>query len=85
MSERIVEVIWEDSNSLEGWAAKSDIKDLKPALIRTVGYVDEDSPAMLKVIADIPVDDDRLCKGRIVAIPRSAIRKVTELKRGRRN
>lgn len=82
MAERIVEVEWEDSNVVQGWADKGDIRDLKPALIRTLGYVEEDSPEMLKLITDTPVEDDGSSKGRVIAIPRSAIRKVTELKRG---
>lgn len=85
MSDRIVEVLWEDSASETDWQEERQILALKPGLIRTVGYVHEDSDAMIRLMSDVPVIEDGGTKGRILAIPRSAIRKVTELKRGRRN
>ena len=79
MAERIVEVVWEDSASHESWVDERAIDQLKPVLIKTVGYVDEDSEVMLRLKGDTPIKDDGGTHSRALAIPRSAIRKVTEL------
>ncbi len=85
MPDRIVEVEWEDSGATHGWASDEEIATVKPSLILTVGFIHEDSGAMIRLLSDIPAGgDDGDAKGRVIAIPRSAIRKVTELKRGSR-
>lgn len=81
MTERIVLVEWEDSACETDWLEERQILLLKPGLIRTVGFVHEDSAAMLRLLSDVPAEDDGGTKGRVIAIPRSAVRKITELKR----
>lgn len=81
-SERIVLVEWEDSCSTTDWAEEREILTVKPGVVRTVGFVHEDSDAMIRLLSDMPVEDDGV-KGRVIAIPRSAIRKVRELRRGK--
>lgn len=84
MSERLVLVEWEDSASTTDWAEEHEILGLKPGLIQTVGFVHEESDAMIRLLSDVPVAENDGLKGRVIAIPRSAIRKVTELRRAKK-
>ena len=87
MPERIVEVLWEDTATGHGW--QSGAADLKTAMCRTVGYVvQEDDEVIVTVETSIDIEPDGEPKtekrwGCATAIPRSAIRKVTELARKR--
>ena len=85
MSERIVEVEWEDCAVRHRWQG---LTDRFPNLViaRSLGYVLQDDGAgivLTESLDDDPDPQDRL-RGCTTIIPRSAIRKVTELKRGRR-
>ncbi len=83
MNERIVEVEWEDTNTRHHWQRTSEPLPVNYT-IRTLGYVLEDSKKRLVVTEafdDSPEDiRDRGCT---TSIPRSAVRKVRELRRGR--
>ncbi len=82
MAERIVEVEWGDSISRHGWSARV----VQPAgAIHSLGYVekdDEEGIILLSGMADAETTGDPYdCS---TFIPRSAIRKVTELTRSRK-
>jgi hypothetical protein len=88
MSERIAEVEWVDTLTKHGWLAPADVPT-KPWLIHSVGYVFQDDAegiVLLEARGDSENSGERMkdC-GCATMIPRSAIRKVTELRRGRRN
>ena len=80
-TDRLVEVRWEDSASKHGW-------NEEPAKVTdclSVGFVQEDDDKGIVLVESIVLGSEpglqRL--GCSMAIPRSAIRKVTELRRGR--
>jgi hypothetical protein len=82
VAERIVEVEWEDSALSHGWKDVEDLS-LQAAHCRTVGYVKEDNDDGMLLLfqrASYEDDDSGYCCSSF--IPRSAIRKVTELGRG---
>lgn len=84
MADRIVEVQWEDSNSCHGWHREEDLP--KILLICSVGGVvrdDEEGILLKESWPKAPMQDGQKPYGCTTAIPRSAIRKVTELRRGR--
>ena len=86
MAERIVEVEWTDISTTHGWHKKA--QESGPSPCRTVGYVLEENDMYLTVVESLDnsetpdgVESNNL--GCTTSIPRSAIRKVTELKRGK--
>lgn len=90
MSERIVEVEWEDTASTHGWQEKEDMPETWR--ITSVGYVDRDDADGIRLyearsISEASVSDHSKSRKRdygcATMIPRSAIRDVRELKRGR--
>jgi hypothetical protein len=86
MSERIVEVEWEDCASRHRWQPLAD-RYPSNLNVHSVGYVLEDNDSHIVLTESLdtdPIAEDKL-RGCTSTIPRSAIRKVTELKRGRRN
>jgi hypothetical protein len=88
MSERIVEVEWVDSTTVNGWHHAEDIPGVDP--IVSVGHLhrEDDNELVLVQSINLAVDGPRVRTAKLsesLVIPRSAIRKVTELKRGRRN
>lgn len=95
MTERIVEIRWQDTATAHGWHSGTD--PINPSMCRTVGYlIKEDDEAIVVVESMVEAEpDDELQTlkrfGCSTSIPRSAIRKVTELtsrrpspKRGKR-
>lgn len=81
MTERIVEVVWEDCTTRHRWQPLADRYPTN-LNVTSVGYVlrDDDSGIVLtESLDEDPVVDDRL-RGCTAAIPRSAIREVRELK-----
>lgn len=84
-AERIVEVLWEDTLTRHAW---SNLEDLPthPWAIRSVGYVFQDDERGIVLVEARGESGSSVSKdfGCATMIPRSAIRKVTELKRGRR-
>lgn len=84
MAERKVEVEWEDCSARHRWQG---LKDRFPnnVMARSLGYVLQDNEEGIVLTESLDEDDvveDRL-RGCTTAIPRSAIRKVWELRRGR--
>ena len=84
MTERIVEVEWEDTLTRHAW---SNVDELPAQAwwIHSVGYVTQDDDAGLVVVESRGDSGSRASKdyGCATFIPRSAIRKVTELSRKR--
>ncbi|KKN34813.1 hypothetical protein LCGC14_0789930 [marine sediment metagenome] len=84
----MVEVEWEDSASTHGWQEHNEFPE--PWIIHTVGYVERDDEVGIRLyearsIAEAHGDKKRRARdfGCATAIPRSAIRKVWELRRKR--
>ena len=80
MTDRIVLVEWEDTAASHGWQTKAD-DEIAPAMIRSVGFVLEDSERGVNIMESFTVSMTAAEKnhGCNNFIPRSAIRKVTEL------
>ena len=78
MSERIVEVEWEDSRMVFGWGDET----FPPVLNRSYGVIVHDDEAFVAVAPCI--NDTENPFGQLISIPRSSVRKVTELSRKRR-
>ena len=84
MAERIVEVEWEDSSLRHGWEDRGGAAQ-EPARCVTYGVVERDDPIGMLILfqtADYDTSERGYCCSSF--IPRSAIRKVTELRRGKR-
>ena len=84
MSERIVEVAWEDTLTRHGWSSHDELPT-QAWLIQSVGYVTQDDDAGLVVVEARGGSASGVGKdyGCATFIPRSAVRKVVELKRAR--
>ena len=84
MAERdIVMVEWVDAVSQTRWRDRMATKnDLRPARCRTFGEVIEDVEAHIKVAGNVDDTDDNV--DHVECIPRSAIQKVTVLKKARK-
>ncbi len=86
MAERIVEVEWEDAAASHGWQSEKGAQ-IDPWVCHSVGYVLEDNKKHIRIMESRgqPSDPDNPSRdhGCASSIPRSAIRKVTELTRKR--
>ena len=84
VGERIVEVCWEDTLTRHGWSS-SDELPIQAWQVRSVGYVTQDDDAGLVVVEARGETKSGVGKdyGCATFVPRSAIRKVTELTRKR--
>jgi len=84
MSERIVEVEWEDTITRHAW---SNVDELPTHAwgIHSVGYVIQDDDDALVLVEARGEGGSNVSKdvGCATLIPRSAIRKVTELSKAR--
>lgn len=88
MTDRIVEVVWEDSACVSAWHNEEDIPGAGDP-IRSVGFVyrDDDTGVVLIQSMNEVKDGPSTRTSRFSAtliIPRSAIREVRELGRKRR-
>lgn len=85
MADRIVEVVWEDTLTRHAWSSHDELPT-QAWQIRSVGYVTQDDDRGLVVVEARGESGSSVSKdyGCATFIPRSAIRKVTELSRGRR-
>ena len=86
MTDRIVEVIWEDASSRHGWQSEEQAQ-VNPWIVHSLGYVLEDDERHIRIMearAEAS-DSDNTARdhGCATSIPRSAVRKVTELARKR--
>ena len=85
MSERIVEVEWEDAMGADGWQPRVTWPKEEYGLCHTVGYVRESGDRGILIVNGFTKSwrgDDR--DDCAMFIPKSQIRKVTELSRKRR-
>lgn len=84
MPERIVEVLWEDTLTRHAWSNAEELPT-QAWMIHSVGYVMQDDEAGLVVVEARSESGSSVSKdfGCATFIPRSAIRKVTELVRKR--
>ena len=80
MTGRIVEVLWQDTVTRHGWTDR--LVDTHPD-IHSVGYVEKDDDEGIILLDGIDKVDGALSYSCSTFIPRSAIRKVTELARKR--
>jgi hypothetical protein len=83
MPERIVEVEWTDVSTTHGWHKKDQESGLSPCL--SVGYLVEENDEYLVLAEslDESVVPDGVTSNNLgctTSIPRSAIRKITELR-----
>lgn len=85
MTDRIVEVEWEDTLTRHAWSSKDDLPT-QAWQIHSVGYVARDDKAGLVLVESRGESGTKISRdyGCATFIPRSAIRKVTELSRRRR-
>ncbi len=85
MAERIVEVEWEDAATTHRW--HDETQRPTPSPTRSVGYVtrdDDKAIAVAESLDDTKSETTSVSRfGCETVIPRSAIRKVRELRRGR--
>ena len=84
--ERIVEVAWEDTSQSHGWQSEEKAA-IDPWICHSVGYVLEDNKKHIRIMESsgqpTAAGVTGLDHGCATSIPRSAIRKVTELARKR--
>ena len=82
VQQRIVEVKWEDTLTRHAWSSHDELPT-QAWLIPSVRYVTQDDDAGLVVVESRGDSGNRTSKdfGCATFIPRSAIRKVTELTR----
>ena len=84
---RILEVVWEDSTAAHAWLTEEEEEAVTPSLVRSVGFVTLDDDVGIRLTESVckPVlaGSKRAPYGCITMIPRSAVRKVTELTRKR--
>ena len=91
MTERIVEVEWEDCSGRHGWMTPEELREYtsdREFVVTTLGYVQEDYNGGIVLTEALPADGTRKDGHRMIGcttfVPRSAIRKVTELSRKRK-
>lgn len=72
--QKMVKVDWVDSSEWNGW--RDDIKDMKPSICTTIGYLRSDCKAHIIVASS--KSDNSHCSHMV--IPRGCITKIKELK-----
>lgn len=74
-------VVWQDINSCDdAWNTEEQLKDLKPAMCNTIGYLYEDNANYIKMFATYSMnDDDTIDVGDAIVIPRGVIIKMEKL------
>ncbi len=74
-------VVWQDINSCDdAWNTEEQLKDLKPAMCNTIGYLYEDNASYIKMFATYSMnDDDTIDVGDAIVIPRGVIIKMEKL------
>ena len=88
---RIVEVEWEDAATTHGWQHKDQLLNCAEQC-RSLGYVIEDNERYILLTESETSDTEKEPRegirpypyGCSILIPRSAIRKVTELRRAKK-
>ena len=74
-------VVWQDINSCDdAWNTEEQLKELKPAMCNTIGYLYEDNASYIKMFATYSMnDDDTIDVGDAIVIPRGVIIKMEKL------
>ena len=75
-------VVWQDINSCDSaWNSEEDLKDLKPAMCTTIGYLYEDNDNYIKTFATYSIDPltDDMDVGDAIVIPKGVIIKMEKL------
>jgi hypothetical protein len=75
-------VVWQDINSCsDAWNTEDQLKDLKPAMCTTIGYLYEDNDNYIKTFATYSIDPltEEIDVGDAVVIPRGVIIKLEKL------
>ena len=75
-------VVWQDINSCNSaWNTEQDLKDLKPAMCTTIGYLYEDNDNYIKTFATYSIDPatEELDVGDAIVIPKGVIIKLQKL------
>jgi len=74
-------VVWQDINSCDdAWNTEEQLKELKPAMCNTIGYLYEDNANYIKMFATYSMnDDDTIDVGDAIVIPRGVIIKMEKL------
>lgn len=74
-------VVWQDINSCDdAWNTEDQLKDLKPAMCNTIGYLYEDNASYIKMFATYSMnDDDTIDVGDAIVIPRGVIINMEKL------
>ena len=74
-------VVWQDINSCDdAWNTEEQLKDLKPAMCNTIGYLYEDNANYIKMFATYSMnDDDTIDVGDAIVIPRGVIINMEKL------
>jgi hypothetical protein len=75
-------VVWQDINSCDSaWNSEEDLKDLKPAMCTTIGYLYEDNDNYIKTFATYSIDPltDDMDVGDAIVIPKGVIIKLQKL------
>ena len=74
-------VVWQDINSCDdAWNTEDQLKELKPAMCNTIGYLYEDNANYIKMFATYSMnDDDTIDVGDAIVIPRGVIIKMEKL------
>ena len=75
-------VVWQDINSCNSaWNTEQDLKDLKPAMCTTIGYLYEDNDNYIKTFATYSIDPttEELDVGDAIVIPRGVIINMEKL------
>lgn len=74
-------VVWQDINSCDdAWNTEEQLKDLKPAMCNTIGYLYEDNANYIKMFATYSMnDDDTIDVGDAIVIPKGVIIKMEKL------
>jgi hypothetical protein len=75
-------VVWQDINSCNSaWNSEEDLKELKPAMCTTIGYLYEENDNYIKTFATYSIDPstDDLDVGDAIVIPKGVIIKLQKL------
>ena len=74
-------VVWQDINSADdAWNTEDQLKNLKPAICNTIGYLYDDNANFIKMFATYSInDDDTLDVGDCIVIPKGCIIKLEKL------
>jgi len=75
-------VVWQDINSCDSaWNNEEDLKDLKPAMCTTIGYLYEDNDNYIKTFATYSIDPltEDMDVGDAIVIPKGVIIKMEKL------